>query len=313
MPDFLIDLIQYTVDGALKGMLYALVALGFIIIFRAGRILNFAQGEVVVVCGFLIYSFISLPFLPNLITSVFGDLPQWMSMIISLLVSAVFVILFGLLVERFIFRPLIGQPIFTIVMVTIGLMILLQGLTIAIWGGGDRPFPLLFSQAAVKMGPFTFSRAIFWGGIISIGLFAVLSWLFERTRWGLKLTAVAEDHPVAQSLGISVKKSIATAWVVGCLLSAWGAVVFLNGQTLTFVAGSIGMTALPVALLAGLESIWGAPIAGVIVGIGESLAAAYLDEYTEGAMSEAFPYLVMLVILMIRPQGLFGWKIIERV
>jgi branched-chain amino acid transport system permease protein len=313
MGETFIDLIQYTVDGALRGMLYALIAMGFIVIFRAGRILNFAQGEVVVIGGFLIYTFVSLPLLPGLVNSLFGPVPYWLSLCISLMVAVLVVSLFGLLVERFIFRPMIGQPIFTIVMVTIGLMILLQGFIIAIWGAGDRPFPLIFSLGAVKLGPFTFTKSIFWGGIISIGIFALLSFLFERTRWGLKLTAVAEDHPVAQSLGISVKRSIATAWVIGCLLSAWGAIVFLNGQTLTFAASTIGLTALPVALLAGLESIWGAPIAGVIVGVGESLAAAYLDEYTEGAMSEAFPYLLMLVILLIRPQGLFGWKIIERV
>jgi len=313
MNEMFIDLIQYTVDGALKGMLYALVAMGFIVIYRSGRILNFAQGEVVVIGGFLIYSFVSLPFLPGLVNSLFGPVPHWLSIVISLLVAALLVILFGLLVERIIFRPMIGQPMFTLVMVTIGLMILLQGLTIAVWGGEDRPFPYLFPQGAVKIGPFTFTRAIFWGGILSIGLFAALSWLFERTRWGLKLTAVAEDHSVAQSMGISVKRSIAIAWVIGCLLSAWAAVVFLNGQTLTFAASTIGLTALPVALLAGLESIWGAPVAGLIVGIGESLAAAYLDEYTGGAMSEAFPYLVMMVILVVRPQGLFGWKIIERV
>jgi len=212
-----------------------------------------------------------------------------------------------------IFRPLIGQPTFSIVMATIGLMILLQGLTLVVWGAEDRPFPLLFPRGAVKIGPLVFTRSIFWGGIISLGLFGVVSWLFERTRWGLKLTAVAEDHQVAQSMGISVKKSIATAWVIGSLLSAWAAVVFLNGQTLTFAASSIGLQALPVALLAGLESIWGAPLGGVIVGVGASLAAAYLDEYTGGAASEAFPYLLMLVILMIRPQGLYGWKIIERV
>ena len=111
-------------------------------------------------------------------------------------------------------------------------------------------FPYLFSLGAVKLGPFIFSRAIFWGGILSLGVFTALSYLFERTRWGLKLTAVAEDHAVSQSMGISVKRSIATAWVIGCLLSAWGAVVFLNGQTLSFGAASIGMTALPEAKLA---------------------------------------------------------------
>ena len=311
--DFFIDLIQYTGDGALKGMLYALIAMGFIVIYRAGRILNFGQGEVVVVGGFLIYTFMALPFFPNLVTSVLGEVPLWFSIILSLVAAAVLISIFGLLVERLIFRPLIGQPVFTIVMATIGLMILLQGLVLAVWGGGDRPFPYIFPMGAVRMGPFTFSRAVFWGGIFSLGVFGALSYLFEKTRWGLKLTAVAEDHAVSQSMGISVKKSIAIAWVIGCLLSAWAAIIFLNGQTLTFAAGTIGMTALPVALLAGLESIWGAPLAGLIVGIGESLAAAYLDEYTEGAMSEVFPYLLMMVILLVRPQGLFGWKVIERV
>jgi branched-chain amino acid transport system permease protein len=313
MPDVMIDLVQYIVAGALKGMLYALVALGFIVIFRAGRILNFGQGEVVVIGGFIIYSFISLPFFPALIKGIFGTVPWWLFVIFALMVSAVFISVFGLLVERFVFRPMIGQPIFTIVMVTIGLMLLLQGLTIAIWGGGDRPFPYLFPEGAVRIGPFFFTRSLFWGGLLSLVLFGVLSLLFERTRWGLKLTAVAEDHAVSQSMGISVKRSIATAWIISCLLSAWAAVVFLNGMTLTFAAGTIGLTALPVALLAGLESIWGAPLAGIIVGIGESLAAAYLDEYTEGAMSETFPYLLMMVVLLVRPQGLFGWKIIERV
>lgn len=313
MGEFVTDLLQYILDGALKGMLLALIALGFIVIYRAGRILNFAQGEIVVIGGFVIYTFVALPFLPGILNGLFGPLPGWASICISLLVAAVVISLFGILVERGVFRPLIGQPLFAIVMATIGLMILLQGLTLVIWGGGDRPFPALFPRGAVRLGPFVFTRSIFWGGILSLGIFAFLSLVFERTRWGLKLTAVAEDHQVAQSMGISVKRSIATAWVIGALLSGFAAVVFLNGQTLSFTASTIGLQALPAALLAGLESIWGAPVAGVIVGVGGSLAAAYLDEYTAGAASEVFPYLLMLVILLIRPQGLFGWKIIERV
>jgi branched-chain amino acid transport system permease protein len=312
MPEWFMDLIQYTVDGALKGMLYALVALGFIVIFRAGRILNFAQGEVLAIGGFIIYTFISTPVLKSVLGAI-GPLPGWLFLIVALLLSALLISIFGLLVERIIFRPVIGQPIFTIVMITIGMMILLQGIILAIWTAQDFPFPYIFPMQAVKIGSLTFTPSIFWGGIISIGIFALLSYLFEKTRWGLKLTAVAEDHSVSQSMGISVKKSIAIAWIIGCLLSAWGAIVFLNGKTLSFFAASIGLTALPCALLAGLESIWGVPLAGIIVGVGESLAGAYLDPYTDGAMSETFPYLLMLVILMIRPQGLFGWKIIERV
>ena len=114
-------------------------------------------------------------------------------------------------------------------------------------------------------------------------------------------------------MGISVKKSIAIAWMLGCVLLGFAAVVFLNGLTFTFAAASIGLHALPVVLLAGLESVWGALLAGIIVGIGGSWAAAFLDPYTNGVMSQAFPYILMLLVLLIRPQGLFGWKIIERV
>jgi branched-chain amino acid transport system permease protein len=172
---------------------------------------------------------------------------------------------------------------------------------------------VVFPEAPVKFGELIFTSSIFWGGIISLGLIVGLSWVFERTRWGLKLTAVAENHQVAQSMGISVKTSIAIAWIIGCVLSTFAAIVFLNGQTLTYAAAVIGLHALPVVLLAGLESIWGALLAGLIVGVGQSWAAAYLDPYTDGVMSQAFPYILMLFVLLIRPQGLFGWKIIERV
>lgn len=298
MESFLIDVLQYTVDGALKGMLYAVVALAFIVIYRAGRILNFAQGEIIIVCAFVMWTFISL-----------AQLPLWMGIALSFLVA----ILLGLLIERIVFRPLVGQPVWAILMVTIGLMILLQGVTLIIWGGEERPFPLIFSRKAFVLGPFIFSRPIFLGGLISLLLVFLISFIFEKTRWGLKLTTVAEDHKVALSMGISVKKSIGIAWIIGCLLSTFAAIVFLNGKILSLSAATIGIQALPVVLLAGLESIWGALIAGLIVGVGESWAAAYLDPYTGGAMSEAFPYLLMLLGLVIRPQGLFGWKIIERV
>jgi branched-chain amino acid transport system permease protein len=298
MEYFFIDLVQYSVDGLLKGLLYSVIALSFIIIYRSGRILNFATGETLLFLAYIIWTLFAVAHLPFLIA------------IAAALVCAA---VLGLVVERVVFRPLIGQPIWAIVMVTIGLMILMQGITQVIWGGGERPFPLVFPEAPVKIGSLIFTSSIFWGGVISLFLFLGFSWLFERTRWGLKLTAVAEEHQVAQSMGISVKKSIAVAWMIGCALSTFAAIVFLNGQTLTFAAASIGLHALPVVLLAGLESIWGALLAGAIVGIGQAWAAAYLDPYTDGAMSQAFPYIIMLSVLLIRPQGLFGWKIIERV
>jgi branched-chain amino acid transport system permease protein len=293
-----IDLLQYTLDGTLTGVLYAVIAIAFIVVYRAGRILNFAQGEVIIFMAYIIWTLIAL-----------AQLPVWVVIPLSLVVAMVL----GLVIERGIFRPLIGQPIWAMVMVTIGLMILIQGITQVIWGGGERPFPLLFPRAPVKIGPLLFSSSIFWGGLISLFIVLGLTLVFEKTRWGLKLTAVAENHQVAQAMGISVKSSIAIAWMIGWALSSFAAVVFLNGKVLTFAAAAIGLHALPVVLLAGLESIGGALLAGVIVGIGESWASAFLDPYTAGASSQAFPYVLMLVVLIFRPQGLFGWKIIERV
>jgi branched-chain amino acid transport system permease protein len=297
-PLFYWDLLQYTLDGTLTGVLYAVIAIAFIVVYRAGRILNFAQGEVIIFMAYIIWTLIAL-----------AQLPVWVVIPLSLAVAMIL----GLAIERGIFRPLIGQPIWAIVMVTIGLMILIQGITQVIWGGGERPFPLIFPRSPVKIGPLLFTSSIFWGGLISLFIVLGLALVFEKTRWGLRLTAVAENHQVAQAMGISVKSSIAIAWMIGWALSSFAAVVFLNGKVLTFAAAAIGLHALPVVLLAGLESIGGALLAGIIVGIGESWASAFLDPYTAGASSQAFPYVLMLIVLMVRPQGLFGWKIIERV
>lgn len=296
--EFLIDFLQYTIDGALRGMLYGVIALGFVVIYRAGRILNFAQGEVVIFGGYVIWTFVTLI-----------NLPFWLGILLSFIVA----MLFGLGIERAIFRPLIGQPIMSIIMVTVGLMILIQGLILVTWGGSERAFPAIISLSPVKLGQLIFTRSIFLGGILSLFIFMTISFIFERTRWGLKLTAVAEDHQVAQSMGISVKKAVAIAWMMGCALSTFAAVIFLNGSIMSASAATIGLHALPVVLLAGLESVWGALLGGLIMGVGECFAAAYLDPYTGGGMSEAFPYMLMLAVLLIRPQGLFGWKIIERI
>src|SRR5690606_11602031 len=133
-------------------------------------------------------------------------------------------------------------------------------------------------------------------------------WFFDRTRLGLKMTAVAEDHQVALSLGISVRGSIAFAWILGAVLSTLGAVVYMSGKSLSFLASDIGLAALPVALLAGLESVSGLLLAGIIVGIVQGLAVAYLDPWVGGAVGSILPFVIMLGILFVRPSGMFGWK-----
>lgn len=293
------DLISYVINGALTGLLYSLVAMGFVVIYRASRVFNFAQGEFVVIGAFLVWWF----------TLDLG-LPTWLGVLLALLSAGAF----GLLIERVFFRRLIGESVFSMVMVTIALLILLRGVVLVVWGPQVRPFPRVFpSENIVIMGDVFIQQPLLYGGVITILLALGMGWFFTNTRRGLMMSAVAEDHQIALSMGISVRRSVALAWVLGTLLSAVGAMVFLSGKSLTFLASDIGLAALPVALLAGVESVTGLIPAGLIVGVSAGLAELYLDPLIGGSVSSVFPYLILLLVLFIRPTGLFGWKTIERV
>ncbi len=292
------NLITYVVNGALTGLLYALIAMSFVIIYRSARVFNFAQGEIVVVGAFLVWTFMSAM-----------DLPVWLSVPLALLAS----MLLGVLIERVVLRPLVGEELFAFVMVTIGLLIFIRGVVLVAWGPEVRFFPAVLPMAAVKVGDLVFDRALVIGGALTLVVAAVASWFFNRTQLGLEMTAVAEDHQIALSLGISVKRSIAAAWGISGLLSTVAAIIFLNGKGMTFLASDIGFAALPVALLAGLESIGGVILGGLIVGVAVGLAAYFLDPVFQGGVAAVFPFVIMILILLIRPTGLFGWKTIERI
>lgn len=289
------NFLQAIVDGTLTGLVYGLVALAFAVIFRASRIVNLAQGQVVLVGAFIMAALMS-----NL------------SLVVAIPLGLIMSIAAGIVIERLVFRPLIGQPVFSVVMASIGLLILLQGLVQMIWGAQTRPFPGLFPEGALKLGELLINWQLLCGAVLTLVLVEALQWWFLRTRAGLRLAAVAEDHTIALSLGISVQRATQIAWALGALLSAVAAMILLAGNVLSLQASEIGLRALPVALLGGLESLRGAALAGVIVGVGEALASRYLDPYTAGAMSQLFPFLVMILVLLVRPQGLFGWKVIER-
>jgi branched-chain amino acid transport system permease protein len=294
----MVSLLSFAINGALTGLLYALVAMSFVIIYRSARVFNFAQGEIVVVGAFLVWTFMSA-----------FDLPVWVSVPLALLAST----LLGVLIERLILRPLVGQELFAFVMVTIGLLIFIRGVVLVAWGPEVRFFPAVLPMTAVKVGPLVFDRALVIGGVVTLGVAAVTSWFFNRTQLGLEMTAVAEDHQTALSLGISVTRSIAVAWGFSGLLSTVAAIIFLNGKGMTFLASDIGFAALPVALLAGLESIGGVVLGGLIIGVAVGLAAYFLDPIFQGGVAAVFPFVIMVIILLIRPTGLFGWKTIERI
>jgi len=294
----MVDFLQTVIGGALTGLVYGLVAFSFTFIYRASRILNLAQGEVVIVGAFLIWTFAG-PL----------ALPLWLSVVLALIAAAAI----GFVIERAVFRPLIGQSAFAVVMASIALLILLRGTTQAVWGAENRPFPELLPLGAIEVGPFLFNKTLLIGAIATLVIVELVHWFFMKTREGLRLAAVAEDHYIAASLGVSVRRATAIAVAIGFALAATAAAVFLSGRMLSLSAAEIGFRALPVALLGGLESVRGAPVAGILIGVGEALASYYVDPLTNGAASPLFPYVIMIAVLLIRPQGLFGWKIIERI
>lgn len=294
----MIEFLNYLINGALIGLLYALIAMGFVVIYRASKVFNFAQGELVVFGGFLVWWMVMEL-----------GLPMWVGLPLAFAAAAAF----GLLIERLFFSRLVGESVFSMVMVTIGLLILIRGVILVAFGPQVRPFPIVFPLAPIMVGDLLIPRSLFYGGLLTIVIGFGLSWFFNQTRAGVRMTAVAEDHQVAMSMGISVRGSVAFAWALGSVLSTLGAIVYLSGKSLNLLTSEIGMAALPVALLAGLESIGGLLLAGLLVGIVQGLAMAYLDPLVGGAVGSVLPFIIMLLVLLIRPTGMFGWKTIERV
>lgn len=291
------ELLQVALNGVLTGLVYGVVALSFVVIYRASKIVNLSQGQVVMVSAFFVWLFVlrlALPF--------------WIGVPLALLAS----LALGAVIERLVFRRLIGQPVFSVVMASIGVLILLQGGAQLFFGAETRPFPKIFPEGAVQAGPLLLNKALLIGAVLTVVTIEALHRFFTRTRAGLRLAAVAEDHVTALSLGVSVRQATAIAWMLGTALAMLASMVLLSGTVLGLQAAEIGLRALPVALLGGLESVRGAGVAGVIVGVGEALASKYLDPYTAGAASLVFPYVLMILVLLVRPQGLFGWKKIER-
>lgn len=293
---------QALIDGSLVGLVYGLIAVSFVVIYRASQIVNLAQGEVLVIGALFVWTFtIGAPVIGVKLPLAAG-----------ILVALAACVALGLLLERLVFRPLIGQPAFAIFMASIALLVMLRGLAQLIWTAETRPFPQILPSGAFEIGPFLFSTRLLIGGAFTVALTTALHLFFTQSRHGLRLAAVAEDHNTALSLGVSVRGAIAIAWILGAVVATFGAIVLLSGRIVSLDVAGIGFKALPVALLGGLESVRGAPLAGVLIGIGEALAMTYLDPLSNGVASNVLPFAVMIAVLLIRPEGLFGWKKIER-
>lgn len=292
---------EVLIGGLLSGVMYSLVALGFVLIYKASGVFNFAQGA-------LVY-FAALTFAGIVDTGV----PLWAAVILTFLVM----VALGIATERVVLRPLVNQPQITLFMATIGLSFFVEGLAQIVWGAStrridlgiqDEPIPWILDNANMVVSSFDLTAAAVAGALV-----ALLAAFFQYTKVGRALRAVADDHQAALSIGIPLQHIWAIIWSVAGFVALvagmlWGA---RNGAqfALTFVA----LKALPVLILGGFESVLGAIVGGLIIGASEKLAEVYIGPMVGGGIENWFPYVLALFFLLVRPEGLFGEKHIDRV
>ena len=302
--------LEVFISGLLAGVLYSLVALGFVLIFKASGVFNFAQGSMVLLAGLALVR--SLDFLAA------HGFPWWLAVIVGLLFAGLIMAVTAWLVERFVLGPLVNQDGLTLFMSTIGVTFMIEGGAQMMFGSDVYPLPLYPTDAwflfdNVFDGGILVNKLDVWGGLIAAVLVAGLALFFQRTKTGRALRAVADDHAAAQSVGIPLNWIWFVVWLVAGLVALVAATVWGTKLGVQFSITFLALKALPVLIIGGFTSVPGAIVGGLIAGAGEKLAEAYLGPTIGGGIEYWFAYVLALVVLLMRPQGLFGERIIERI
>jgi branched-chain amino acid transport system permease protein len=304
------QVLEVLLGGLLSGVLYSLVALGFVLIFKASGVFNFAQGAMVLLAGLAMVR--CLDYLTH------HEFPTWAAVLLALLFAAGIMALTAWLVERFVLGPLVNQDGLTLFMATIGATFVLEGASQMIFGSDVYPLRLFPTDAWI-MGDGIFPGGILinkldvWGGLIAGVLVAGLAVFFQNTKTGRALRAVADDHAAAQSVGIPISWIWFVVWLVAGLVALVAATVWGTKLGVQFSITFLALKALPVLIIGGFTSVPGAIVGGLIVGAGEKLAEIYLGPHIGGGIEYWFAYVLALLVLLVRPQGLFGERIIERI
>ncbi len=289
--------IELLINGALTGLMYSMVALGIVLIYKSAGVPNLAQGAMVMISAYLIWMFSSLVGLP---------------IYVAIAVAVVGMFLFGLVAERLLLRKMVGQPIIMIVMLTLGLEIFLRGVGPGFLGAAPKQFDLGINMMPIIIGDVFINREYLVGGIVACILIA-LSLLFFRTRLGTKLRAVSDDHVSSWSVGISVEKAIGISWGMGGIAAVAAGALWGSVQGVDWTLSMLLFPAVAVVILGGLDSIYGVLVAGLIVGILGSVIPGYVDPLVGGGTRDVVTSLIILLTIIFRPHGMFGREDIERV
>lgn len=292
-------LTQLLVNGVIIGTLYGVVAMCFVLIYKSTQIVNFAQGEFLLIGAWVCWW---------LLTSM--QVPFWIGFPITLAFMAVF----GVLLQVIVLRPLIGEPIISVIMVTVGLSIFFQAMMKWMFGVWAKPFPEVFGTKAINVLGLNVQTPYILSMAVSLVIMAGFAWFFKFSRFGLAMRATAFNQQVAQSLGISVKSVFAMAWAISAVVSALAGVVVGMVNGVSSALSFFGIKVFPAVILGGLDSIIGAIVGGLIIGVLENLAEFVDSQYLNwGNLYTVVPFYALIIILMIKPYGLFGTKQIERI
>lgn len=292
-------LAQLLVNGLIVGALYGVVAMSFVLIYKASHVVNFAQGEFLLIGAWICWWMLTQYQVP---------------FIFGFLITLVFMCILGILLQVIVLRPMIGEPVISIIMVTIGLSITFQALMKWIFGVNAQPFPRIFETRQVEILGAQIQTVYLMSLGISIVIMIGFAYFFKYTRMGLAMRATAFDQQAAQSMGVSVKSVFALAWAISAMVSAVAGIVTGIVNSVSPALSFFGIKVFPAVILGGLDSVVGAVIGGLIIGLLEHFAHWVDVTWLQwGNMLQIAPFYVLIIILMIKPYGLFGTKDIERV
>ncbi|MBL4588165.1 branched-chain amino acid ABC transporter permease [Candidatus Babeliales bacterium] len=292
-------LFQLLINGVIVGLLYGVVAMCFVLIYKSTQVVNFAQGEFL-----LLGAWVCLYFLVEY------EFPFWLGFLLTM----GFMAIFGIVVQTLILRPLIGEPIISIIMVTIGFSTFMQSLMNWVFGNSAVRFPQIFEVEVVNIGGLNVETAYLMSITMSIIIMIVFFAFFRYSRFGLAMRATAYNQQIAQSLGISIKQVFMMAWAISAVVSAVAGIIIGMVSAVSNALAFIGIKVFPAVIVGGLDSIVGGVFGGIIIGVLENLAEFVDGQYLHwGNMYQIAPFYILIIILMIKPYGLFGTPDIERV
>ncbi len=291
-------LLQLTITGLAWGSVYACIALGFVLIYKATDVFNFAQPELMMLGAYMAFSLITFFRLP---------------FVLAFLGALVLMALVGALLEMMVVRPMVGEPVLAVIMVTLGMANVLRGTTGLIWGYEELQLPTPFPQDPILLWGAAISQAELYTIVATGILLIVFFFFFKYSQSGISMRATAEDTTTAFLMGINVKRVFTGSWVIASIVATIAGVFLASFTFLEPIMGFIGLRALPAMILGGLDSVHGAIIGGLIIGVAENLAGFYLEDYLGTGIKEIVAYVIVLIVMMVRPYGLFGTKEIERV